>query len=88
MIRRNKFTTVLLLASFMIIALNGFAQPPVDDGGADDFPPPTDLPPVDDGGADDFPAAPIDDYIVPMALLGIASGYWLIRKRKTANMTE
>lgn len=89
MIKKTKFRT-LFLVSFMMIAISSFAQnPPVDDGGADDFPPSTDNPPVDDGGADDFPAAPINDYIIPMALLGIAaSGYWLIKKRKTENMIQ
>lgn len=74
MIKKLKLETILLLVSFMTISFSGFAQdPPVDDGGA---------------GTDFTPAAPIDDYIVPMALLGIASGYWLIRKRKTEDMTE
>ena len=82
MIKKLKLETILLLVSFMTISFSGFAQdlPPVDDGGATT---------PDDGSGDGFPpAAPIDDYIVPMALLGIASGYWLIRKRKTEDMTE
>ena len=76
MIKKLKFETLLLLVSFMIISFSGFAQ--------------EENPDTDDLGADDFPAElPIDDYIVPMALLGIAaSGYWLMRKRKTEDMTE
>jgi len=72
-----------LLLSLLLMSCTLFAQlPPVNDGGADDYPDPTDLPPTDDGGADDYPTAPIDDYIFPMALLGIAGGFYLLRKKK------
>ncbi|MBP6073800.1 MAG: hypothetical protein KA486_02405 [Flavobacterium sp.] len=41
-------------------------------------------PPVFDDGDDvlDVPAAPIDDWILPMAIIGIAVMYYFIQKRR------
>jgi len=87
MIKNNNFKTILLLLSFFFAVQYTFSQPPAGDVPAD-FVTPSDNPPTGDVPAD-FPAAPIDGYILPMALLGIAAGgYWLITKTKKDAMAK
>ena len=76
---------VLLLAT--ALPMKTFAQdPPPYDGQPDDF----NNPPPYDGEPDDFePGLPLDQYLAPLALLGIAAaGYSLLRRKNAPGETS
>lgn len=64
---RKEIKTLLLLV-FFFAAANGFAQIDEPDGNQDNGNAPLD-------------PAPIGDYIVPMLLLGVATGFVLLKRR-------
>ena len=70
---KNNIKTLVLVLTFTIFSVTTFAA---NSSGEEDL---TTFANPNDPGAD--PGAPIDDYLVPMLLLGIAVGFRLLRKK-------
>ena len=73
---RNNIKTIVLSFTLSIYSLTTFAA---NSSGEEDF-----ITMVDPSDPGSDPGAPIGDYIIPMLLLGIATSFYLFKKRKTA----
>ena len=72
---RNNIKTLVLSFALSIYSMTTFAA----NSGEEDF-----IAMVDPSDPGSDPGAPIGDYIIPMLLLGIATSFYLFKKRKTA----
>ena len=70
---KNNIKTLVLVFVFSIFSFTAFAA---NTTGEEDL---TTFTNPNDPGAD--PGAPIDDYLIPMLVVGIAIGFHLIRKK-------
>ena len=70
---KNQVTTIILVVTMSIISMTAFAS---NTSGEEDLATMTE--PV---GAPGDPGAPINGYVIPMLVLGIAIGYRLMRKK-------
>ena len=71
---KNNLKTLIVVLTFSIFSMTTFAS---NTSGEEDLTTLADNP----AGAPGDPGAPINDYLLPMLLLGVAIGYRLLRKK-------